>query len=80
MYWLSALLLAAFAKGAHAQSTAQTSVAPDLRECYTDPILLNRNNLPPTTMQTLIDIIRQIEDNPNVRVDLRVMAAWLLHT
>ncbi|XP_063821062.1 uncharacterized protein LOC135071214 isoform X1 [Ostrinia nubilalis] len=80
MPWVPALLLVAIATGAHAQSTGQTSVAPDLRECYTNPWLLNRNNLPPTTIQTLIDIIRQIEDNPNVNVDMRTMAALLLHT
>lgn len=79
MYW-SAFLLVAFVAGAHAQATAQTSVAPDLRECYMEPFLLNRNNLAPTTINTLIDIIRQIEDNPNINVDLRTLATLLLHT
>ncbi|XP_049877845.1 uncharacterized protein LOC126375043 [Pectinophora gossypiella] len=78
MYRLAIVLLAA--TGAYAQLTAQTSVAPELRECYMDSNLVNRNNLPPTTIPVLIDIIRQIEDNPNVNVDLRQLAVLLLHT
>lgn len=80
MYWLPALLLMAYATGAHAQATAQTSVAPDLRECYIEPSLLNRNNLAPANINILIDIIRKIEDDPNVNIDLRTLAALLLHT
>lgn len=64
----------------HGQLTAQSSIAPELRECYFDPILLNRNNLPPTTIPVLIDIIRRIEDNPDVNMDLRQLSALLLHT
>lgn len=79
MIWLGLLVLAAL-DGIQAQLTAQTSIAPDLRECYLDPQLLNRNNLPPTTMPVLIDIIRKIEDNPNVNMDLRQLSALVLHT
>lgn len=64
----------------YAQLTAQSSVAPELRECYTDPLLTNRNNLPPMTMPVLIDIIQKIEDNPNINMDLRQLALSLLHT
>ncbi|CAH2050318.1 unnamed protein product, partial [Iphiclides podalirius] len=78
MYWLAIMVLGV--SSAHAQLTAQSSLAPELRECYTDPLLLNRNNLPPTTMPVLIDIIRKIEDNPDVNVDLRQLAVLLLHT
>ncbi|KAJ2947821.1 hypothetical protein O0L34_g9609 [Tuta absoluta] len=78
MYWSALILLAA--SGASAQLTAQSSVAPGLRECYINGTLLNRNNLPPTTIPVLIDIIRQIEDNPNVNFDLRQLAVLLLHT
>lgn len=78
MFWLAVVLTVA--STAHAQLTAQSSLAPELRECYTDPLLVDRNNLPPTTMPVLIDIIRKIEDNPNVNVDLRQLAVLLLHT
>lgn len=78
MYWLP--LLVAIAGCANAQLTAQTSVAPELRECYLDPLLLNRNNLPPSTIPVLIDIIQKIENNPNLNVDLRQLSALLLHT
>lgn len=62
------------------QLTAQTSVAPELRECYMNTTLINRNNLPPTSIAVLIDIIQKIEDNPNINIDLRQMAVVLLHT
>ncbi|XP_026732255.1 uncharacterized protein LOC113497022 [Trichoplusia ni] len=79
MFWLS-LFLVAIVGSVHAQQTAQTRVADELSECYRDPNLLNRNNLPPVTIQVLIDIIRKIEDNPNVNMDLRQLSAVLLHT
>lgn len=79
MYWIP-IILAAAAACAQAQQTALTRVADDLAECYSDPNLLDRNNLPPATIQVLIDIIRQIEDNPNVNMDLRQLSAVLLHT
>lgn len=78
MFWFTAVLIAI--PCARAQLTAQSSLAPDLRECYTTPQLVDRNNLPPATMPVLIDIIRKIEDNPNVNVDLRQLAVLLLHT
>ncbi|XP_061708773.1 uncharacterized protein LOC133518964 [Cydia pomonella] len=76
MWWL---VLAVAISSAHGQLTAQTSVAPELRECYTDPAL-NRNNLPPATISVLVDIIQKIEDHPNVNMDLRQIATTLLHT
>lgn len=78
MFWLAALLLAAAGATAQTVPTAMTSVAPDLRECYMNVTLLNRNNLPPATMPILIDIIRKIENNENL--DLRQIAVMLLHT
>jgi hypothetical protein len=80
MFWLRIILVAIAVASVQAQATAQSSVAPELRECYTNTTLLNRNNLPPTTIQILIDIIRKIEDNPNINLDLRMLAAQLLHT
>ncbi|CAH2989442.1 unnamed protein product [Chilo suppressalis] len=80
MDWLLVFFLIAIANGAHGQATAQSSVAPELRECYMDPNLVNRNNLPPTTMPVLIDIIRKIENNPNINLDLRMLSTQLLHT
>ncbi|KAI8438402.1 hypothetical protein MSG28_010941 [Choristoneura fumiferana] len=79
MYWLP-LLVGLLASGAYGQLTAQSSVAPALRECYTDTLLQNRNNLPPATINVLIDIIRHVEDAPNVNMGLREIAVSLLHT
>ncbi|KAJ8736414.1 hypothetical protein PYW08_007070 [Mythimna loreyi] len=79
MYWLPIFLVAALGS-AQGQQTAQTRVADSLSECYSNPVLADRNNLPPVTMQVLIDIIRKIEDNPNVNMDLRQLSSVLLHT
>lgn len=79
MHWLPILLVAALGS-AQAQQTSQTRVADTLSECYSNPELANRNNLPPATMQVLIDIIRKIEDDPNVNMDLRQLSTVLLHT
>lgn len=78
MFWLILTILGV--TQVQAQLTAQSSIAPELRECYTNLLLLDRNNLPPTTMPVLIDIIQKIEDHPNVNVDLRQLAVLLLHT
>ncbi|XP_045495801.1 uncharacterized protein LOC123694383 [Colias croceus] len=78
MIWLAITLFIA-TRCVDAQITAQSSVAPELRECYTNPQFLDRNNLPPTTLPVLIDIIQQIEDNPNINMDLRQLAVQLLH-
>lgn len=79
MYWLVALMLTA---GVSAQMlpTATLNVAPELRECYMNETLMNRNNLPPATMPVLIDILRKIEDDPNNVIDLRQLSVLLLHT
>ncbi|CAF4791494.1 unnamed protein product [Pieris macdunnoughi] len=78
MFWL--LTIALLASGASAQLTAQTSVAPELRECYMNVTLLDRNNIPPTTLPVLIDIIQKIEDDPNVNMDLRQLVVQILRT
>ncbi|XP_023952626.2 uncharacterized protein LOC112056422 [Bicyclus anynana] len=77
---LLAITVVAAASCVQAQSTAQTNVAPDLRECYIDPSFTNRNNIPPTTIQVLIDIIQQIEDNRNVNnvLNLRELTCLVL--
>lgn len=79
MFWLP-IILATIVSCTNAQQTAQTRVASHLSECYNNVTLINRNNLPPVTVQVLIDIIRKIEDNANVNMDLRQIAAVLLHT
>lgn len=80
MYWLAVLVLTATGVSAQTVQTAMSSVAPELRECYMNATLLNRNNLPPATMPVLIDILRKIEDDPNNILDLRQIAVLLLHT
>lgn len=79
MIWLAMVLLTA-TSGVHGQLNAQSSIAPLLRECYTNGELLDRNNLPPTTMSVLIDIIRKIEDHPDVNMDMRQLVASVLQT
>lgn len=61
-----------------AQENAQTRIPLSLAECYEDPYLLNRDNRLPLTLNTLIELIRKVEDTPGFNQDIRQMAAGLL--
>lgn len=75
------LLLAAFIVFIHncyAQENAQTRIPLSLAECYEDPFILNRDNRLPLTVNTLIELIRKVEDTPGFNQDIRQMASSLL--
>ncbi|XP_063395064.1 uncharacterized protein LOC134680017 [Cydia fagiglandana] len=59
--------------------TAGKTLSPFLRDCYSEPNLLDRNNLPPMTLSVLLDIIRKIEDHPNAVGDIRQISTAIMH-
>lgn len=65
--------------GILAQENAQTRIARSIEECYREPSLLQRDNRLPMTIQTLIDLIRRVEDTPNFNNDIRHVATNLIH-
>ncbi|XP_044765406.1 uncharacterized protein LOC123321735 [Coccinella septempunctata] len=60
-----------------AQQNAGSSVSPKLIKCYNDSSILEKDNRLPATMETLIALIRKIEDNAPFRNN-RNLASQLL--
>lgn len=54
------------------------TLSPFLMECYSEPNLLDRNNLPPMTLPVMLDIIRKIEDHPNSVGDMRQISTAII--
>lgn len=61
------------------QENAQTRIPASLAECYENPVIYERDNRLPSTINTLIELIRKIEDSPNYTQDLRQVATSILH-
>ncbi|GBP39809.1 hypothetical protein EVAR_88311_1 [Eumeta japonica] len=64
----------------YAQDGVRTIISDYLVECYSEPGLLDRNNLPPMTLPVLLDIIRKIEEHPNLIGNLRQISTFIVHT
>ncbi|XP_048489174.1 uncharacterized protein LOC125491390 [Plutella xylostella] len=62
-----------------AQTNAKSVLAPLLKDCYSDPWLVNRNHLPPMTLSVLLDIVRTIEDHPGTIGDMRQISTGIVH-
>lgn len=73
------VLMWLFAAAARGQENAQTRIPDSLIECYTNPEIYERDNRLPATMNTLIDLIRKVEDAPGYSQDIRQVATSLLH-
>lgn len=61
------------------QENAQTRIPASLAECYENPDIYERDNRLPSTINTLIELIRKIEDSPEYTQDLRQVATGILH-
>lgn len=77
------LLIATIILGAllptQGQENVQTRVAPSLLECYENPMLFERDNRLPMTMNMLIELIRKVEDAPEFNQDMRQLSIALMH-
>lgn len=62
-----------------AQSNAQTRVPRHLEECYRNATLYERDNRLPSTITTLIRLLRKIEDYPSLNMDMKDLAITLVH-
>ncbi|KAK2580343.1 hypothetical protein KPH14_001240 [Odynerus spinipes] len=65
--------------GVHAQENAARALPASLLECYENKYLRERDNRLPHTMNTLIAIIRKIENTEGLNMDLRSLSVALLH-
>lgn len=61
------------------QENAQTRIPNSLKECYENREIYERDYRLPATINTLIELIRKIEDSPNFTQDIRHVAVSLLH-
>lgn len=65
--------------GSLGQENAQTRIPASLAECYNDPDILERDSRLPMTMNTLIELIRRIENTQGYTTDMRTIAIALVH-
>ena len=63
----------------NAQENTHTRLAPSLVECYATSEVFDRDQRLPMSINTLIDLIRKVEDDPNYRHDIRELAIALVH-
>ncbi|KAG7207188.1 hypothetical protein KM043_008875 [Ampulex compressa] len=64
---------------AYAQENAVRNLPASLHECYKDKYLLQKDNRYPHTLNTLIAILRKIENIEGLNMDLRSLSVALLH-
>uniref|UniRef100_A0A8D8RA19 N-acetylmuramoyl-L-alanine amidase n=1 Tax=Cacopsylla melanoneura TaxID=428564 RepID=A0A8D8RA19_9HEMI len=57
----------------------KASIPDSLLECYKYPMYFNKDNLLPMTMNTLISLVRKIEDYQSYAMDMRTLSSALLH-
>lgn len=57
---------------------ARRSVAPHLQVCYSDRRLFERDNRLPMNVNTLIELIRRVEDTPGLNMDIRQLSIAIL--
>lgn len=61
------------------QENAQTRIPNSLAECYENPEIYERDNRLPATINTLIELIRKVEDSNEYNRDIKDIAITLLH-
>lgn len=80
--WLMIIVLAVTIFGQHltvlGQENAQTRIPNSLVECY-DPVIYQRDNRLPATVNTLIELIRKVEYSNDYNRDIKEIAVSLLH-
>ncbi|XP_055372572.1 uncharacterized protein LOC129606331 [Condylostylus longicornis] len=82
MYWASSkflVLLTVLFSSSKAQENAERKIAPGLIECYLDPYLSIKDNLLPHTIETLIELIRKVENAPGSTESISQLSVSLLH-
>lgn len=67
--------------GVYCQENSLKKIPPSLLECYNNSRLLDRENRLPHTIDTLIEILRKIEQHQNYynTMDLTTFTVAILH-
>ncbi|XP_012278455.1 uncharacterized protein LOC105698628 isoform X2 [Orussus abietinus] len=74
LYLIVACILVIFAR-----ENASKKLPSVVVECYNDTYILNKDNRLPHTMQTLIALLRKIEDIEGLNMDSRTLSSVILH-
>lgn len=62
-----------------AQENAQTRIPNSLAECYRNPEIYERDNRLPATINTLIELVRKVEDSGEYSPDIKEIVVSMLH-
>uniref|UniRef100_U5ESY0 Putative secreted protein n=1 Tax=Corethrella appendiculata TaxID=1370023 RepID=U5ESY0_9DIPT len=73
------IALATLACQINAQENSQTRVMPSVLQCYQNRTLFERDLRLPMTVNTLIEIVRKIEDTQGFNADIRQTVISILH-
>lgn len=72
-------VLAINQQNVYSQENAQTRIPNSLAECYENPEIYERDYRLPANINTLIELIRKVEDVQEYTQDIRQIAVSLLH-
>lgn len=62
-----------------AQENVQNRIARSLEECYRNRYIYERDNRLPMTINTLIELVKKVEDTPGLNMDIREVALSFVH-
>lgn len=77
--WIVLLVFIISQQSVSGQENAQTRIPYSLAECYENPEIYDRDNRLPATINTLIELIRKVEDSIEYNRDIKDIAILLLH-
>lgn len=77
--WIVLLVMFISQQCVRGQENAQTRIPNSLAECYENPDIYERDNRLPATINTLIELIRKVEDSNEYNRDIKDIAIILLH-
>lgn len=62
-----------------AQDNAKSRIPSSLEECYRNPDFYQRDNRLPMTMNTLIELVKKVEDTPGLNLEMKDVVLSLVH-
>lgn len=79
MYKTFTIILTTVLMAVMAQENAQTRLPRSLEDCYRVRDIYERDNRLPMTINTLIELVKKVEDTPGLNMDMREVALSLIH-
>lgn len=79
MYKTLLMLMMTVLMAVVAQENAQSRIPRSLEDCYRNRTFYERDNRLPMTINTLIELIKKVEDTPGLNMDMREVVLSLVH-